>query len=225
MRPIFLVVLTSFLVTLSAPALANNVRPSLLGLGYTPYLNETQELPTTPPALPIKDGASNSTAFGLLATNTDLERVMDADMSVSASGGGWGGNVKASLSKEYRENRKQITFAATQQVVRGTVTLPSPIRITAAASNLLGRNPVKYMLSYGTSVIDSVDLGGSAVFLFTLRRQSGSFLRVSRQCVAHVSRVDGHCRHLPAIAGSSASSKSWQRQRLDFAILRKLTRD
>lgn len=167
MRPLSLLTLLGVLLSSSASALANNVQPSILGRGYTPYLNKVQGSPTTPPSLPIKDGASNTTSFGLLATNSDFERVMETDMSVSASGAGWGGSVKASLTKEYRENRKHITFAATQQVTRGTVTLPDPIRLTDTASRLLSRDPGKYIRSYGASIVDSVDLGGSAVFLFT----------------------------------------------------------
>jgi hypothetical protein len=144
-----------------------NVDASILGRGFTPDLNKIQELAAKTSSRPLKDGASNLTSFGLVASSTDFERVLQADMSVAAAGTGWGASVKASLTKEHRENRKRITFAATQQVVRGTVTLDSPIALTGAAKQMLASDPIKYVAAYGTSVVDSVDLGGSAVFLFT----------------------------------------------------------
>lgn len=167
MRAFFFVTLLAAVQGSSAPAQFDDWSPSLLGRGYMPSLNQTLSLVATPPKLSIKDGASNNTSFGLLATNSDLEKVLQADMSVAANGAAWGAKFKASLTKEHRENRKQITFAATQQVVRGAVTFSSPIELTSAASGLLAQDPAKYVLSYGTSVIESVDLGGSAVFLFT----------------------------------------------------------
>ncbi len=156
------------------PITVVTAQPSLLGRGYSPFLNQVQEVAVTPPPdRPIAGGASNTTQFGFLASNQDFERVIDADMSVSAAIGGWGASLRASLTKEYREDRRRITFAAVQKVIRGSVSLPpSSITLNRVASRLLRSDPSKYMLSYGTSVIEAVELGGSAVFLFTFHFNS-----------------------------------------------------
>lgn len=157
------------LPSMAAPDPPPAASPDFLGRGYTPHLNQLKNSPVSKPAPSVPTGASSTIAFGLLATNSDFERVLNADMTVSTGGSSWGAKVKASLSKEYRESQRSITFAATRQVVIGTVELPSSSVFTKEAAKHLRNSPVEYIKDYGTSVVTSVDVGGATVLLFTFQ--------------------------------------------------------
>lgn len=181
------------LPSICLPRPVGAAQASLLGRGYTPFLTQVQEVAVTPPQdRAIVGGASNTTQFGLLASQEAFERLIEADMSVSAAKGGWGASLRASLTKDYRNSRKQITFAAVQHIVRGSVGLPSPMRLDSSAARLLQTSPARYLRSYGTSVIESVELGGAAVFLFTFTFASEEeALRSSLNAEGHYGLVKG----------------------------------
>jgi hypothetical protein len=168
--------------------------PSLLGRGHTPYLNQVQQSPVTVPAgLRPSGQTSNSLQFGLVASSQDFERVMQADMSLSVDKVGSGAKIRASLTKEFRSNRRQITFAAGQQIIRGNVSLSTEsMRLTRTASRLLESDPAQYLASHGTSLIETVEVGGSAVFLFTFNFASEEeAMRSSLSGSGHYGLVEG----------------------------------
>ena len=92
------IALMGMLIATGVPLMPVVAQPSLLGRGYTPYLNQVQEVAALRPrSAPTMRGASNTTQFGLVASNQDFERVMQADMSVSVEKVGFGANLRASI--------------------------------------------------------------------------------------------------------------------------------
>lgn len=155
-------------VQLASASNAYSESQSLLGRGYSPHFNTIESsLVAVDDKLPALEGAAASAEFGLVANSEHLERAISADASVSAAGTGWGASASSSLRKSYLADRRQVSFAATTQVIRGTAYLKSPIKIEKEAVELLNSDTARFLRAYGTSVVDSVSYGGAAVLLFT----------------------------------------------------------